>query len=75
MEVAKSGECESAVAGIADPSSLSPSPYDGHPQLYPASEQVPEAQESDDSEASDKNEREAEAESKPAQAVYNAIFF
>ena len=52
--IAKSGECKRSVAGIADPSSLSPSPYDGHPQLYPVSEQIPESHQSDDSGTSDK---------------------
>ena len=62
VEVAKSGECKRSVAGIADPSSLSPSPYDGHPMLYPVSEQIPESQKSDDLGASDKNKREEKQE-------------
>ena len=62
VEVAKSGECKRSVAGIADPSSISPSPYDGHPQLYPVSEQIPESQQSDDSGASDKSKTEEKQE-------------
>ena len=58
VEIAKSGECKRSVAGIADPSSLSPLPYDGHPLLYPVSEQIPESQLSDDLGASDKSKRE-----------------
>ena len=60
--IAKSGECKRSVAGIADPSSLSPSPYDGHPMLYPVSEQIPESQQSDDLGASDKSKREEKQE-------------
>ena len=62
VEIAKSGECKRSVAGIADLSSLSPSPYDGHPMLYPVSEQIPESQKSDDLGASDKNKREEKQE-------------
>ena len=62
VEISKSGECKRSVAGIADPSPLSPSPYDDHPQLYPVSEQIPEPQQSDDSGASDKSKREEKQE-------------
>ena len=62
VEIAKSGECKRSVAGIADLSSLSTSPYEGHPQVYSVSEQIPESQQSDDLGASDKSKREKKQE-------------